>query len=234
MGTGSFLINDQTALYYNAGNEEAMNTARMFAVQLEIAGGPVINALGVSKNYHNISGIVFSIKSDGRIPKEGYVLTVSKNNIIIEGGSGAGLFYGMQTLLQILPPEIFASKPLKPGNTWKVQCISIQDHPRFPYRGMHLDVSRHFFPKEFILKYIDLIASFKMNTFHWHLTDDNGWRIEIKKYPKLMQTAAWHVDHEDLPWGSDRLKKQATELLMAGITHKMKSGKLLNMQRKGM
>jgi hexosaminidase len=75
---------------------------------------------------------------------------------------------------------------------------------------MHLDVSRHFFPKEFILKYIDLIASFKMNTFHWHLTDDNGWRIEIKKYPKLMQTAAWHVDRENLPW-TERTPQQAGE-----------------------
>ena len=200
MRSGNFLINDRTALLFTAGDQEAMNTARLFAGQLQMAGGPVMTALGVSKNYRNIAGIIFSIKKDGRIPAEGYVLTVSKNNIIIEGGSGAGLFYGMQTLLQLLPPEIFAFKALQPGNNWSVPCIAIQDHPRFPYRGMHLDVSRHFFPKEFILKYIDLIAAFKMNTFHWHLTDDNGWRIEIKKYPKLMQTAAWHVDRENLPW----------------------------------
>ncbi|HZX61719.1 MAG TPA: beta-N-acetylhexosaminidase, partial [Bacteroidales bacterium] len=200
MRSGNFLINDRTALLFTAGDQEAMNTARLFAGQLQMAGGPVMTALGVSKNYRNIAGIIFSIKKDGRIPAEGYVLTVSKNNIIIEGGSGAGLFYGMQTLLQLLPPEIFASKALQPGNNWRVPCIAIKDHPRFPYRGMHLDVSRHFFPKEFILKYIDLIAAFKMNTFHWHLTDDNGWRIEIKKYPKLMQTAAWHVDRENLPW----------------------------------
>jgi hexosaminidase len=199
-GTGSFLINDRTALLFIAGDEEAMNTARLFAGHLEMAGGPLLTALGVSKNYRNIPGIIFSIKKDAHIPAEGYLLTVSKNSIIIEGGSGAGLFYGMQTLLQLLPPEIFASNALQPGNTWRVPCITIQDHPRFPYRGMHLDVSRHFFPKEFILKYIDLIASFKMNTFHWHLTDDNGWRIEIKKYPKLMQTSAWHVDRENLPW----------------------------------
>lgn len=200
MRSGNFLINDRTALLFTAGDQEAMNTARLFAGQLQMAGGPVMTALGVSKNYRNIAGIIFSIKKDGRIPAEGYVLTVSKKNIIIEGGSGAGLFYGMQTLLQLLPPEIFAFKALQPGNNWSVPCIAIQDHPRFPYRGMHLDVSRHFFPKEFILKYIDLIAAFKMNTFHWHLTDDNGWRIEIKKYPKLMQTAAWHVDRENLPW----------------------------------
>ena len=200
MGNGSFQINDHTQLLFSAGDEEAMNTARLFAGQLQMAGGPVLTALGVSKNFRNIPGIIFSIKKDSHIAAEGYALTVSKNNIIIEGGSGAGLFYGMQTLLQLLPPEIFASKALQPGNNWSVPCIAITDHPRFPYRGMHLDVSRHFFPKEFILKYIDLIAAFKMNTFHWHLTDDNGWRIEIKKYPKLMQTAAWHVDRENLPW----------------------------------
>jgi hexosaminidase len=210
MGTGSFLISDRTRLLFNAGDEEAMNTARLFAGHLQMAGGPVLTTLGVSRNYRNIPGIIFSIKKDGHIPAEGYVLTVSKNNIIIEGGSGAGLFYGMQTLLQLLPPEIFASKALQPGNNWRIPCLAIRDHPRFPYRGMHLDVSRHFFPKEFILKYIDLIASFKMNTFHWHLTDDNGWRIEIKKYPKLMQTAAWHVDRENLPW-TERTPQQAGE-----------------------
>ncbi len=210
MGSGSFFINDRTALLFIAGDEQAMNTARLFAGHLQMAGGPVLTALGVSKNYRNIAGIIFSIKNDGRIPSEGYELTVSKNNIIIEGGSGAGLFYGMQTLLQILPPEIFESKALQPGNIWSVPCIMIKDRPRFPYRGMHLDVSRHFFPKEFILKYIDLIASFKMNTFHWHLTDDNGWRIEIKKYPKLMQTSAWRVDRENLPW-LERPAQQAGE-----------------------
>ena len=103
-GTGSFVISDHTALLFNAGDEEAMNTARLFAGQLQMAGGPVMTALGVSKNYRNIPGIIFSIKKDSRIPVEGYELTVSRNNILIEGGSGAGLFYGMQTLLQLLPP----------------------------------------------------------------------------------------------------------------------------------
>ena len=215
-GTGNFIINDRTPLLFSAGDEEAMNTARLFAGHLQMAGGPVLTAMGVSKNYHNIAGIIFSIRKDGHYPAEGYSLNVSKNNIIIEGGSGAGLFYGMQTLLQLLPPEIFASKALQPGNNWKVPCVSIIDHPRFGYRGMHLDVSRHFFPKEFVLKYIDLIASFKMNTFHWHLTDDNGWRIEIKKYPKLMQTAAWHVDRDTLPWGERPPQKEGERATSGG------------------
>jgi len=207
MGIGNYVINDHSALLFTEGNEEAKNTASFFASQLQNAGGPTLKPLGVSADHHNIPGIIFCIKNDGHIPTEGYILTVSKNNIIIEGGSGAGLFYGMQTLFQLMPPEIFAVKTLQAGTTWSVPCITIQDHPRFPYRGMHLDVSRHFFPKEFILKYIDLIASFKMNTFHWHLTDDNGWRIEIKKYPKLMQTAAWHVDREKLPWTERPVQK---------------------------
>jgi hexosaminidase len=210
MGTGNFLISDRTSMYFITGDEEAMNIARMFSNQLERAGGPVLTAHGTDGNYRNIAGIVFIIMKNSHIPAEGYLLNVTKNNIIIEGGSGGGLFYGLQTLLQLLPPEIFASKGLQTGITWNVPCITIQDHPRFPYRGMHLDVSRHFFPKEFILKYIDLIASFKMNTFHWHLTDDNGWRIEIKKYPKLMETSAWRVDRENLPW-DDRPPQKAGE-----------------------
>jgi hexosaminidase len=197
---GVFRISDHTPLLFSAGDQEAMNTARLFAGHLEMAGGPVLTALGVGMNYKNMPGIIFSIRKESGQPAEGYKLTVTQNNICLEGESGAGLFYGMQTLLQLLPPEIFVYKELQPGKSWEIPCIEIKDYPRFPYRGMHLDVSRHFFPKEFILKYIDLIASFKMNTFHWHLTDDNGWRIEIKKYPKLMKTAAWHVDHEDLPW----------------------------------
>jgi hexosaminidase len=197
---GTFRINDRTQLLFSAGDQEALNTARLFAGHLEMAGGPVLTALGVGKNYRKISGIIFSIRKEAGLPVEGYKLTVTKHNILIEGESGAGLFYGMQTLLQLLPPEIFTYKALQTGKTWEVPRLAIRDYPRFPYRGLHLDVSRHFFPKEFILKYIDLIASFKMNTFHWHLTDDNGWRIEIKKYPKLMQIAAWRVDREDLPW----------------------------------
>ena len=207
---GNFTISDHTALLFIAGSEEARNTAHLFSGHLWLAGGPVLTALGVTRNYKGIPGIIFSIRKDGSLPAEGYMLKVTKNNIIIEGGSGAGLFYGMQTLLQLLPPEIFDSKALQPGNTWKVPCIAIKDQPRYPYRGMHLDVSRHFFPKEFILEYIDLIASFKMNTFHWHLTDDNGWRIEIKKYPKLMETAAWHVDREKNPW-TERSPQQPGE-----------------------
>ncbi len=113
---------------------------------------------------------------------EEYILEIFPRHIEIRGGK-AGVFYGIQTLLQLLPPKIKTSAD--------IPCLRIHDYPRFQWRGMHLDVSRHFFPKEFIFRYIDFLAMYKMNTFHWHLTDDQGWRIEIKKYPLLTELGAW-------------------------------------------
>ncbi len=112
-----------------------------------------------------------------------YTLNVIPNGISIIGTSAQGLFYGVQSLIQLLPTQAAA--------TLKIPAVSIVDHPRFDYRGMHLDVSRHFFDVSFIKKYIDYLALHKMNYFHWHLTDDHGWRIEIKKYPKLTEIGAW-------------------------------------------
>ncbi len=110
--------------------------------------------------------------------------------IDVPANSSAGLFYGVQTIFQLLPPELFGSIS-HPEMKWSIPAVSIFDVPRFRWRGMHLDVCRHFFPKDFIKKYIDDIAMYKMNTFHWHLTDDQGWRIEIKKYPLLTTIGAW-------------------------------------------
>ncbi len=125
---------------------------------------------------------------------EGYILKIDKN-ITITGKSREGVIHGIQSLLQI-----FQQSP-ETDEGIRIPRLTINDYPRFGYRGMHLDVSRHFFQIDFIKKYIDLIAMHKMNVFHWHLTDDQGWRIEIKKYPKLTDIGAWRVDHEDLPWG---------------------------------
>ncbi len=121
---------------------------------------------------------------------EGYRLNIAADAINISAFDAAGLFYGIQTLRQLLPPDIFASSPA-PKIKWSVPCADITDKPAFKWRGLHLDVCRHFFPKEFIKKYIDLLALHKMNIFHWHLTEDQGWRIEIKKYPLLTEVGAW-------------------------------------------
>lgn len=115
--------------------------------------------------------------------KDAYTLTSLQKNISISGISNAGVFYGVQSLIQLLPVQKSA--------TLNIPAVTITDYPRFDYRGMHLDVSRHFFDVAFIKQYIDYMALRKMNYFHWHLTDDHGWRIEIKKYPKLTEIGAW-------------------------------------------
>ena len=131
----------------------------------------------------NKNTIVFeqdlSIEND-----EGYLLKVSSNKILITSKTVKGAFYAVQSLIQLLPVKTNAK-------TIAIQGLEIKDSPEFKYRGMHLDVARHFFSVNFIKKYIDLMSMLKMNTFHWHLTEDQGWRIEIKKYPKLQEIAAY-------------------------------------------
>ncbi|WP_040279963.1 beta-N-acetylhexosaminidase [Psychroserpens damuponensis] len=121
---------------------------------------------------------------------EGYKLDIQPDNIIISAKTDQGAFYAVQTLRQLLPAE-FENGSISAENNFSIPCITIIDAPQFKYRGMHLDVARHTFSVEFIKQYIDAIAMLKMNTFHWHLTDDQGWRIEIKKYPKLQEIAAY-------------------------------------------
>ncbi|WP_026775091.1 beta-N-acetylhexosaminidase [Polaribacter sp. Hel_I_88] len=123
-----------------------------------------------------------SIKND-----EGYKLKISQNKILIEAKTKNGAFYAVQSLIQLLPIK-------SDLNEIAIQCLEIEDAPRFSYRGMHLDVARHFFSVDFIKKYLDIMAMLKMNTFHWHLTEDQGWRIEIKKYPKLQEIAAFRKE----------------------------------------
>jgi len=121
---------------------------------------------------------------------EGYALKSSRGGVEIRAFKEAGLFYGIQTLRQLLPPEIFRSSKIE-GIKWTVPSVTIEDAPRFVWRGSHVDECRHFMGKDAIKKHLDLLALHKINTFHWHLTDDQGWRIEIKKYPKLTEKGAW-------------------------------------------
>jgi hexosaminidase len=118
----------------------------------------------------------------GALPAGGYTIHMTKRDVVIAGDSD-GLFHGIQTLIQILPVRKTA--------VLEIPLVEVRDYPRFQWRGMHLDVARHFFPVHFIKQYIDLLALYKMNVFHWHLTDDQGWRIEIKHYPKLTEVGAY-------------------------------------------
>lgn len=128
---------------------------------------------------------------------EGYRLQITQEKISLVGGGIAGLFYGIQTLGQLLNDARFFDAREK---CWHLPALRIADHPAFPYRGLHLDVSRHFFPKEFILKCIDWMAVYKLNRLHWHLTDAAGWRVEIKRYPELTEQAAWRSEKNYLKW----------------------------------
>ncbi|MGH7531578.1 MAG: family 20 glycosylhydrolase, partial [Gemmatimonadales bacterium] len=125
-----------------------------------------------------------------RLGAEGYRLTVTGSRITIRAFRPAGAFYAVPTLRQLLPVEIFREARVA-GVRWTVPVVEIEDVPRFGWRGAHLDVARHFMPKEFVKKFIDLLALHKLNRFHWHLTEDQGWRIEIKKYPRLTAIGAW-------------------------------------------
>ena len=148
---------------------------------------------------------------DSKFTRNGeYELSVKTNKINIKAGTESGFFYGVQTLLQLLPPEVFSEK-FELKEKILVPSVKIYDYPRFEYRGMHLDVARHFMPLEKVKKYIDYLAMHKMNKFHWHLTEDQGWRIEIKKYPKLKEISAFRkgtkIGHQrDEPKEYDNIK----------------------------
>ncbi|WP_439185124.1 glycoside hydrolase family 20 protein [Carboxylicivirga taeanensis] len=143
---------------------------------------------------HNIT-----IKRNAQLPDEGYRLNVANNGVSVEAANAKGVFYAMQTFLQMCPSEVLATGQSK-AFSYPVKAAAIEDSPGFPWRGMMLDVSRHFFTKDEVKDLIDYLAFHKINVFHWHLVDDQGWRIEIKKYPKLTEVGAWRVDREHLPW----------------------------------
>jgi hexosaminidase len=180
---GSFVISKKTVIA--AADEEDRKTAKLLNDYLQQVYGFKLDIdKQEGRNY-----IRFSTKKFIKAPdKDAYSLNVTNNGITINGDTYNGTFYGMQTLIQLLPTNNFQQNN---GVSLKVPMVSIQDYPRFSYRGMHLDVGRHFFPVPFIKKYIDYIALHKMNYFHWHLTEDQGWRIEIKKYPRLTEVGAW-------------------------------------------
>ncbi|CAD5954534.1 MULTISPECIES: beta-N-acetylhexosaminidase [unclassified Streptomyces] len=128
---------------------------------------------------------------DPALAPEAYGLVVDGDAVRITGGSAAGLSWGAQTFRQLLGPDAFRRAPVAPGRTWDVPAVVVEDAPRFSWRGLMLDVSRHFLPKDDVLRYLDLLAAHKLNVFHFHLTDDQGWRVEIKRYPRLTEAGAW-------------------------------------------
>lgn len=188
---GSFTIKSQTPLLF--GNQQLESLTRYAAELWDTYLG---FELGVDYDNglkgRNTITMALNAKYDNELGEEGYILSVKKDEITISGNKPAGVLYGIQTMYQLLSTNPEGVLPL----------IYIKDYPRFAYRGLHLDVSRHFHPIEFIYKLIDQMAMHKLNVFHWHLIDDQGWRLEIKKYLKLTSVGAWRVDMSDLHWDS--------------------------------
>ena len=187
--TGQFVIDANTSIHFKGSNHSLIQNANFLAATVKNLSG-----VKLPVNTDEEKTIELNIAKIDLIGEEGYKLNVSESVISISTNTAQGIFYGIQSLLQTIPQ-------VRTNAKLNVPCMDITDYPRFGWRGLHLDVSRHFFPANMIREYIDLMAMYKMNLFHWHLTDDQGWRIEIKKYPKLTQTGAWRVERPGKNWG---------------------------------
>lgn len=206
-GEGSFTLSRETAIIIQDKDDNLHNIGNQLKETINSATGYGINIhSGVTSDITE-NAITLSLVSDttGLGNDEGYKLDVKQDRVSIQAATPGGIYYGMQTLLQLFPPEIYQKDyTLVPQNVeWTIPAVKVTDYPRFTYRGMHLDVARHFFPVKFIKRYIDLMAMQKMNRFHWHLTEDQGWRIEIKKYPRLTEVGAWRDSTLVGHYGSD-------------------------------
>jgi hexosaminidase len=195
---GKFILNQPVPVLYS--DIDLKSTVDWLAVKLDDLGS--IKARPVhNKNLTSVKkGIYLQLDSTlTDLGPEGYHLSVSPRKIEIDAQNTAGIFYGIQSLLQLTELNNNGQ-----AQSFIVPAVTITDRPRFSWRGMHLDVSRHFENKEFIKKYLDILAAYKLNVFHWHLTDDQGWRIAIDKYPLLTEIGAWRVDRTNEPWDYDQ------------------------------
>jgi hexosaminidase len=203
VGEGYFFIDNNTSIKFSPTQRELMQAALFFSSYIKN-----ISAYSLSLNIKKAKNIELKIGKLPDIGDEGYQLKVTPQSIVIIANTKAGIIYAMQSLFQTLPP-------IRTNAALNVPSMQIIDYPRFKWRGMHLDVSRHFFSPDMVKEYINLMASYKINTFHWHLVDDQGWRIEIKKYPKLTTVGAWRVDKLSQIW-SQRPQAQEGEAATYG------------------
>lgn len=217
MGSGTFKITPKTSILFASTSKELSQLADLLATRLQSETPPK----SVNNNYPEKNFILLKLVPEAQGNPEEYEVMVDKKSVTISAANGKGIFYGIQTLFQLMPAEVEQTDLAKARINWEVPVCSIKDYPRFPYRGMHLDVSRHFFPVEFIKKYIDLMAMYKYNNFHWHLTDDQGWRLEIKKYPLLTELGSKRMSSpigrnessDNIPYGGYYTQDEAREIV---------------------
>lgn len=186
---GIFTLKKDTRLFTPEGLPDWELPAQYFTAMTATSTGYRLQSQPFKKFKEAKGNSIYFVPDASITSEEGYVLEVKANAVIIRAKTAAGAFYAVQTLRQLFPIE-FGGTHSYGSVKWVAPCCIIQDSPRFAHRGMHLDVSRHFFQPVFVKKYIDMLAMHKMNTFHWHLTDDQGWRVEIKKFPELQKVAA--------------------------------------------
>lgn len=185
---GYFLIDPNVSVKTSSKDKAVADIMRFFTNYVKnITGFDLSEKAGKSKV------IEFQIEKINDIGEEGYMLSVMPNRILIKANTSKGLFYGVQSLIQTLPF-------VRTNQTPQIPCMEVKDNPRFAWRGFMLDVSRHFFAPDMIKEVIDIMSLYKMNVFHWHLTDGPSWRLEIKKYPKLTEQAAWRIDDWGKTW----------------------------------
>ena len=218
IGEGCFTIDSGCGIFLDEPTAEMRRIAGFLNERLGKAAGFTLT-VGAADLRGGERGIYFM---NAGLATEAYNLHVLQDRIVIDYGDGAGAFYGLQTLLQLLPTGIFSDSVCK-GAEWTVPCCSIEDAPRFAYRGMHLDVCLHFFDLDFLKKYVDLMALHKVNRFHWHLTEDQGWRLEIKKYPLLTEKGQWRKEtvvgslksgvYDGIPYGGYYTQDEVRELV---------------------
>lgn len=207
-GSGNHLFSAQTVFVVE--NEEQAEVARsLIALFTRTAGfTPKLNVGGEGN---------VRLLTDPSLKSEAYSLEVSPQEIIIKASDNKGFFYALQTIRQLLPPSIERESLSDKNLEWSIPAVTIQDEPRYGYRALLLDASRFFIPKENVLRIIDCMSMLKLNTLHFHLTDDNGWRVEIKKYPRLTEVGAWRVDRQDLPFPARRNPKKGEPTPVGGF-----------------
>jgi hexosaminidase len=187
-GNGHFEINAQTVIQLATDTGNVAGVAHYLS---ELLHGPSSFEIPIKKVETFTTGHAIHLRLIQGRPAESYSVTVSPDVINLEASDAAGLFYAVQSLRQLLPAAVETKD--HQTSTWTVPAVTLHDAPRYAWRGMHLDVSRHFFSPDFIRTFIDRMALYKFNTLHWHLTDDQGWRLEIKRYPRLTQAGAWRA-----------------------------------------
>ena len=219
-GEGSYTLGDEINIAIRGVGQNSspvkylMNSLRQAHIQ------PAL----VSSSENNDLELVINDSINPLLGDEGYILDISATGIRLSANTEQGLFYAYQSLVQILPADIVQNSY---SSIILPEC-TVTDYPRYSWRGAHLDVCRHFFPVKFIKKYLDLMANFKLNRFHWHLTDDHGWRLPSEKYPLLNETGSWRVDRDNQPWGKATPPKPGEKATYGGFYTKQEIAEIVD------